>query len=55
MNVPLLDLKEQNAILRPDIEAALGRVLDTNGFILGGEVAELEEEVRAEGDDRPER
>ena len=42
MNVPLLDLKEQNTTLRPEIEAALGRVLDTNGFILGGEVAELE-------------
>lgn len=45
MNVPLLDLKEQNERLRPEIEAALGRVLDTNGFILGGEVAELEKEL----------
>lgn len=45
MDVPLLDLKEQNANLRPEIEAALGRVLDTNGFILGGEVAELEKEL----------
>ena len=45
MNVPLLDLKEQNAALRPEIEAALGRVLDTNGFILGGEVAALEKEL----------
>ncbi len=45
MNVPLLDLTEQNASLRPEIEAALGRVLDTNGFILGGEVAELEREL----------
>jgi dTDP-4-amino-4,6-dideoxygalactose transaminase len=45
MNVPLLDLKEQNAALRPEIEAALGRVLDSNGFILGGEVAELECEL----------
>jgi len=45
MNVPLLDLKEQNLALRPEIEAALGRVLDTNGFILGGEVAELEREL----------
>ena len=40
MQVPLLDLKEQNHLLRPEIEAALGRVLDTNGFILGGEGAE---------------
>ncbi|MFZ1701135.1 MAG: DegT/DnrJ/EryC1/StrS family aminotransferase [Pyrinomonadaceae bacterium] len=47
MNVPLLDLKEQNEALRPEIEAALGRVLDTNGFILGGEVAELEKELAA--------
>lgn len=47
MNVPLLDLKEQNESLRPEIEAALGRVLDTNGFILGGEVAELEKELAA--------
>ena len=45
MNVPLLDLKEQNAALRPEIEAALARVLDSNGFILGGEVAALEKEL----------
>ena len=45
MQVPLLDIKEQNDNLRPEIEAALGRVLDTNGFILGGEVAELEREL----------
>lgn len=45
MNVPLLDLKEQNAALRPEIEAALGRVLDTNAFILGGEVAALERDL----------
>lgn len=45
MKVPLLDLKEQNEALRPEIEAALGRVLDTNAFILGGEVAELEKEL----------
>ncbi|MGH9948598.1 MAG: DegT/DnrJ/EryC1/StrS family aminotransferase [Pyrinomonadaceae bacterium] len=47
MNVPLLDLKEQNHSLRPEIEAALGRVLDTNAFILGGEVKELEDELAA--------
>jgi dTDP-4-amino-4,6-dideoxygalactose transaminase len=45
MNVPLLDLKEQNHSLRTEIEAALGRVLDTNGFILGNEVAALEKEL----------
>ena len=47
MNVPLLDLTEQNDALRPEIEAALGRVLDTNGFILGREVAALEKELAA--------
>lgn len=45
MNVPLLDIKEQNSSLRPEIEAALGRVLDSNAFILGPEVAELEKEL----------
>jgi dTDP-4-amino-4,6-dideoxygalactose transaminase len=45
MKVPLLDLKEQNTKLRPEIEAALGRVLDSNGFILGDEVAALESEL----------
>ena len=45
MQVPLLDLKEQNAGLRTEIEAALSRVLDTNGFILGDEVAQLEKEL----------
>lgn len=43
MKVPLLDLTEQNAKLRPEIETALGRVLDTNGFILGAEVKALED------------
>lgn len=45
MKVPLLDLKEQNDALRPEIEAALSKVLDTNGFILGAEVAALEKEL----------
>ena len=45
MKVPLLDLAEQNNALRPEIEAALGRVLDTNAFILGGEVKALEDEL----------
>jgi dTDP-4-amino-4,6-dideoxygalactose transaminase len=45
MKVPLLDLTEQNQKLRPQIESALGRVLDTNAFILGGEVAALEKDL----------
>ncbi len=47
MKVPLLDLSEQNRALRPEIEAALGRVLDTNAFILGGEVKALEHDLAA--------
>ena len=47
MKVPLLDLSEQNQKLRPEIEAALGRVLDTNAFILGDEVKSLEAEISA--------
>jgi dTDP-4-amino-4,6-dideoxygalactose transaminase len=47
MKVPLLDLTEQNQNLRPQIEAALGRVLDTNAFILGVEVKALEDELAA--------
>lgn len=47
MNVPLLDIAEQNRVLRPEIEAAIARVLDTNAFILGGEVKALEDEIAA--------
>src|SRR6478609_8072149 len=47
MKVPLLDLAEQHQQLRPELEAAIGRVLDTNAFILGNEVAALEKEVAA--------
>lgn len=45
MKVPLLDLAEQNAAIRPEIESAIARVLDSNGFILGNEVAALENEL----------
>jgi dTDP-4-amino-4,6-dideoxygalactose transaminase len=45
MKVPLLDLKIQNDALRPEIDGAIKRVLDSNGFILGAEVKELENEL----------
>jgi dTDP-4-amino-4,6-dideoxygalactose transaminase len=45
MKVPLLDLAEQHRQLRPELDEAVARVLDTNAFILGGEVAELEREI----------
>lgn len=45
MKVPLLDLKIQNDALRPEIDRAIKKVLDSNGFILGSEVKELENEL----------
>jgi len=45
MNVPLLDLKPQLAALRPQILEAVTRVIDSTGYILGPEVAELEEKI----------
>jgi len=47
MPVPLLDLKAQYATLREEIRAALDRVADSQHFILGPEVAALEEEIAA--------
>ncbi len=47
MKVPLLDLKVQNDSLRTEIDAAIKKVLDSNGFILGSEVVELEKELAA--------
>jgi dTDP-4-amino-4,6-dideoxygalactose transaminase len=45
MTVPFLDLKAQYAALRPHIRAAIDRVCEAQHFILGPEVAALEEEV----------
>jgi dTDP-4-amino-4,6-dideoxygalactose transaminase len=45
MKVPLLDIKEQNQKLRFEIDSAIGKVLDSNGFILGAEVQALEQEL----------
>ena len=45
MKVPLLDLKIQNDSLRGEIDEAIKRVLDSNGFILGAEVQALEKEL----------
>jgi dTDP-4-amino-4,6-dideoxygalactose transaminase len=43
--VPLCDLLTQYQELRPEVEAALGRVLASGQVILGPEVAALEDEV----------
>lgn len=45
MKVPLLDLAQQHQTLRPELEIALARVLDTNAFILGDEVDKLEQQI----------
>jgi dTDP-4-amino-4,6-dideoxygalactose transaminase len=46
-NVPLLDLKAQYGPIREEILKAIERVCDAQHFILGPEVASLEEEVAA--------
>jgi dTDP-4-amino-4,6-dideoxygalactose transaminase len=45
MQVPLLDLKAQYADIKPDLDQAVHRVLDSARFIGGPEVSGLEEEV----------
>jgi dTDP-4-amino-4,6-dideoxygalactose transaminase len=42
MNVPLVDLKAQYRTIKPEIDDAIGRVLDSTAFILGEEVARFE-------------
>lgn len=46
-NVPLLDIAAQHAPLRPELDAAISRVMDSNAFILGSEAAQLETEIAA--------
>src|ERR1700688_1130188 len=45
--IPLLDLRAEYRELKSEIDAAVGRVLETGQFILGKEVAGLEEEFAA--------
>ena len=47
MQVPLLDLKQQYSSLRADIEQAIREVCDTQRFVLGPRVAELETDIAA--------
>lgn len=47
MNVPLLDLHAQYEGLREEMRAAVERVMESQQFILGPEVAELEKEIAA--------
>jgi dTDP-4-amino-4,6-dideoxygalactose transaminase len=45
MKVPLLDLQAQYATIRDEISAGVGRVFDSQHFVLGAEVQALEEEI----------
>jgi dTDP-4-amino-4,6-dideoxygalactose transaminase len=45
MKVPLLDLQAQYATIRPEVRAAIDRVCDLQHFILGPEVAALEQDI----------
>ena len=45
MNVPQLDLKQQYSAIKPELDAAVARVLDSGYFIMGPEVQAFEQEV----------
>jgi dTDP-4-amino-4,6-dideoxygalactose transaminase len=45
--IPLVDLKAQYAALKPEIDAAIQRVLENTAFILGREVEEFERSFAA--------
>jgi dTDP-4-amino-4,6-dideoxygalactose transaminase len=47
MNVPLLDLKAQYAAIKPEVDAAIAEVLESQHFILGPKVEQLEKAVAA--------
>ena len=47
VSVPLLDLKAQYRSIRGDIDAAVARVIESQYFILGPEVAAFEQEIAA--------
>jgi len=45
MNIPLLDLKAQYAAIKPEIDAAVAEVLESQHFILGPKVEECEKAI----------
>jgi dTDP-4-amino-4,6-dideoxygalactose transaminase len=45
--VPFIDMKGQVAAYRPELDVAIGRVLDSGWFVLGPEVAAFERELAA--------
>src|SRR5579864_2669134 len=47
VKVPYLDLKAQYLSIKPEIDAAIARVLDSCQFVLGSEVAAFEQDFAA--------
>ena len=47
VKMPFVDLKAQYAVLRESIHARMQKVLDHGQFIMGPEVAELEQKLSA--------
>ena len=47
MNIPFLDLKAAYVEVKADVDAAIARVLDSGGYILGAEVEAFEAEFAA--------
>lgn len=47
MSIPLVDLKAQYAAIKPEIDAAMQRVVNNTSFILGKEVGEFEKNFAA--------
>jgi dTDP-4-amino-4,6-dideoxygalactose transaminase len=45
--IPFVDLKAQYHSIKPEIDAAIGRVLESSQFVLGSEVAAFEQEYTA--------
>lgn len=45
--IPFIDLKAQQALIRPQIDAAVARVLDHGAYIMGPEVGAFEKELAA--------
>jgi dTDP-4-amino-4,6-dideoxygalactose transaminase len=47
VSVPFVDLRAQYLSIKPEVDAAIQRILDTTQFVLGAEVAEFEKEFAA--------
>ena len=47
MSIPLVDLKAQYATIKPDIDAAIARVIANTSFIMGSEVSAFERDFAA--------